>query len=106
MNSVHKRQADLHKREYMSLSCQTLEVCCFSILKDERRKKQATTAANFADAHLIPQLLSAWLGFRSCTFLEIFFSYREAHICIEFHATVRESFRLSLSDVIPDEKTK
>ena len=35
-----------------------------------------------------------------------FFSYREAHICIEFHATVRESFRLSLSDVIPDEKTK
>lgn len=90
----------------MSLSCQTLEVCCFSILKDERKEKKATTAVNFDEARLVPQLLSTWLGFRSCTFLENFFSYREAHICIEFHTTVRESFRLSLSDVIPDEKTK
>lgn len=78
MNSVHKHQADLHKREYMSLSCQTLEVHCFSILKDERKEKKATTAVNFDDAHLVPQRLSTWLGFRSCTFLEEFF-HTEKH---------------------------
>lgn len=37
-----KHQADLLKREYLLLSCQTLEVCCFRILEDERKEKKAT----------------------------------------------------------------
>lgn len=89
----------------MTLSCQTLQVCCFSILKDERKGKKASTAGNFDDAHVVPQLLSTWLGFRSCTFLETFFIQSSTHLHRVSH-TVRESFRLSLSDAIPDEKTK
>lgn len=64
----------------MSLSCLTLEVCCFSVLKDERKEKQATTAVNSDDARLVPQLLSTGLGFRSCTFLEHFFIQRSTHL--------------------------
>lgn len=87
MNSVPKHQADLHKREYLSLSYQAHEVCCFRILKDERKAKKATSPVNFDDAHLVAQLLSAWLGFRKCTFLErcLFPPYRERHLCLEFH---------------------
>lgn len=89
----------------MALFCQTLQVCCFSIFKDERKEKKALTAGNFDDARLVPQLLSTWLGFRSCTFSETFFIQSSTHLH-RVSRTVRESFRLSLSDAIPDEKTK
>lgn len=78
-NSIHKHQADLHKGEYTSLSCQTLEVCCFSILKDERKGKKAPAAVNFDDARLVPQLLSTWLGLEAAHFYRRF-SYRVSHL--------------------------
>lgn len=68
MNSVPKHQADLQKREYLSLSYQTHEVCCFRILKDERNGKKATSTVNFDDAHLVAQLLSPGLALETAHF--------------------------------------
>lgn len=63
----------------MSLSCQTLEVCCFSILKDERKGKKAPLLRTLMMHAWYPSFSQLGLALEAAHFYRRF-SYGVSHL--------------------------